>query len=351
MTQMWLLKAAWSGHHDVVDALLEAHVSLEKDDFPHDALQAAIYCGQENVAMRLLRDIPNVNMTGGYFENALQAACLGGNHGLAMHLLEMGADANAWGRHGSPLKAACFRGHNEVVRLLIRYGATMNATNSKWNALEAAASRGHLLTCHILVETYPRVVAQKESRGSSIQSVFETALYMAALEGYSEIVEYLLKSGAGSFLPRALEAALRGCNAEVLRVLLAQIPKLENYTRYQTNKGTHTPPDAWVTVDFESLLNARNNLEDEWKAKESADGLQKERYEFFISRVPEASWWQQIRANRLDFCQALGMHRPQGKRFISCSIPMHSRSSLTDNLGRYAVSSSASRLSMHTGTI
>jgi ankyrin repeat protein len=230
-----------------------------------------------------------------------------------MKLLDMGADANAWGRHGSPLKAACFGGHDDVVRLLIRRGAVMDATNGKWNALEAATSRGYLSTSKILVESFPWAIAQKTRKYSSIHNVLEAALEMAALGGYSKIVEYLLQNGAETFLLQALEAALRGCHSKVIQVLLATISKLEDYTRFEVGNCSYTSPDAWIKADFDTLLDNRQTAEDWWRPKEDADVLLKERYVFFTSRVSETSWWQQSKTNGPGSRQTLGMDDPQGK--------------------------------------
>ncbi len=65
-----------------------------------------------------------VNVEGGRYGNALQAASLGGYKRVVQLLVEMGADVNArGGQYGSPLQAASEGGHEKVVQLLVKNGA------------------------------------------------------------------------------------------------------------------------------------------------------------------------------------------------------------------------------------
>ena len=51
---------------------------------------------------------------GGYYGNALQAACSGGHDKIVQMLLEHGADVNAQGGlYGNALQAACSGGHDK----------------------------------------------------------------------------------------------------------------------------------------------------------------------------------------------------------------------------------------------
>ena len=86
----------------------------------------------------------HVNTQGGYYGNALQAASFCGYKGIAMFLIENGADVNAPGQH-------C--GHEEIVKLLIENWAHMNAQGGSYrNVLYAASFCSHKAIAKLLVE-------------------------------------------------------------------------------------------------------------------------------------------------------------------------------------------------------
>ena len=255
-------------------------------------------------------------MSGGHFENALQAACLGGHYTLTKNLLDLGADPNLVGRYGSPLKAAALGGHDNVVSLLISRSAILEASVGKRNALEAAAARGHLSTVQILVRSYPAEMTKRPDRWSSRKNVMEPALLMASKGGFCELVEYLLDHGAEPYATRALETAIASHRHQVTQILLARIPKIDDYTRFEVISHSSTSRDAWIHANYDQALSNSDPPEDWWKPKEDADTLLKGQYQFFHSRVPEISWWQQIRVLDSDIRGKLGMNHPQGMKYI-----------------------------------
>jgi ankyrin repeat protein len=72
-------------------------------------------------------------------------AALEGKEAIVPQLLEQGADLNlSGGKYGNALQAAAYKGHEAVVRLLIERGADVNAEGGLYGcALQAAAAGGH----------------------------------------------------------------------------------------------------------------------------------------------------------------------------------------------------------------
>jgi ankyrin repeat protein len=62
----------------------------------------------------------DVNIQGGEYGNALQAASYEGHHEIVKLLLDNGAVVNAQGgKYGNALQAASYEGHHEIVKLLL----------------------------------------------------------------------------------------------------------------------------------------------------------------------------------------------------------------------------------------
>ncbi|KAK5636768.1 hypothetical protein RRF57_012480 [Xylaria bambusicola] len=204
-----LSRAAYYGHHEVVEMLLKRKEELPRSAhqseslFPHDTLQAALYSGRPGsvVAMRLLKRLGNVNDEGGRFGNALQAACAGGYLASVRWLLGHGADVNSTGRYGSALKAASLGGHDEVVSLLLQAGARSGPSRrGMFDAFEAAASQNRLSTLALLINNSPDAINTIDedllSSKGRIINFLGPALKSACLRGHVDIVRYLLANGA-----------------------------------------------------------------------------------------------------------------------------------------------------------
>ena len=67
---------------------------------------------------QLLANDAEVNLEGGTFGNALQAACYKGHEKCANLLLLKGADAKMRGRYGNAMQVAIFRRHDGIVEKL-----------------------------------------------------------------------------------------------------------------------------------------------------------------------------------------------------------------------------------------
>jgi ankyrin repeat protein len=122
-------------------------------DRRHDALQAALFRGRARIVQTLLKDFENVNVPGGHFGNAIQAAAFGGHDNMLLMMLKRGADVNSEGRYGSALRAASLGGHDTVVRLLLDSRARIGVNRAV--ALQAAALNCRLSTGKLLQARRP----------------------------------------------------------------------------------------------------------------------------------------------------------------------------------------------------
>lgn len=101
--------------------------------------------GFEDIVSALIAEGADVHTRGGYYGNALQAACAEGHHSVVMLLLSKDANANAQGGcYGNALQAACERGHETIAWALLEAGAEVNAPGQLYisNALQAASRSG-----------------------------------------------------------------------------------------------------------------------------------------------------------------------------------------------------------------
>jgi hypothetical protein len=121
---------------------LNPEISLDTIPMP---LYYAALLGINTVTRLLLEAGADVNVQGGRYGNALQAASSGGYEQVVKTLLDQGADVNAQGgEYGNALQAASERGHEQVVKTLLDQGTDVNAQGGYYgNALQAASSRGH----------------------------------------------------------------------------------------------------------------------------------------------------------------------------------------------------------------
>jgi hypothetical protein len=101
--------------------------------------------GLSTITSLLLDASTEVNLQGGRYGNALQAASEEGHEQVVKILLDNGADVNAHGGYyGYALQAASAGGHEQVVKMLLDNGAEVNAQGGYYgNALQAASQEGH----------------------------------------------------------------------------------------------------------------------------------------------------------------------------------------------------------------
>ncbi|CAI7621157.1 unnamed protein product, partial [Penicillium viridicatum] len=178
-------------HEKMVQTLLYhgADVNIQGGYFG-TALQAASHNGHKKVVQILLDQGADVNASGGKYGSALQAVSFGGHKNLVQTLLDHGADINApGGEYGSALQAASFGGHKNLVQTLLDHGADVNAPGGEYgSALQAVSFGGHKNLVQTLLDHGADVNASGGEYGSALQA--------ASFRGHKNLVQTLLDHGA-----------------------------------------------------------------------------------------------------------------------------------------------------------
>ncbi|KAI1331871.1 ankyrin repeat-containing domain protein [Xylariaceae sp. FL0255] len=163
-------------------------------------LQVAAYTNHIAMARALIHQMGvDVNIAGGEYGNALQAACYakthvypaynGDNSELVKMLLDAGADINAvGGTYGTALHAACYSGNIEATKILLERGADPRIVGGKYGStLKAAIESRKFEIIALLIE-----------HGVEISPGMELAtevLEVAAGSKQTQVMEKLLDNG------------------------------------------------------------------------------------------------------------------------------------------------------------
>lgn len=163
------------------------------------ALYEAAEEGNTSLINRLLDAGANVNCALDGDGSPLIAAARNGHVRAVNLLLDRGADPNMPVKgDGNPIIMAAREGYAEVVELLLNRGANIDqVVPDDENALIQASGRGHLNVVRLLVGRGANVnmrVRVEQSEPSIGE--WRTPLSMARKGGHSEVVTFLLSSGA-----------------------------------------------------------------------------------------------------------------------------------------------------------
>ena len=192
-----------------------ANVNMQGGEY-NNALQAAASRGEHEAIQLLLDEGAVVNAQGGPYGNALQAAAYSGIPEAIQLLLDKGADIHAQGgQYGNALQAAA--GKIDAMQLLLHHGADVNAQGGEYgNALQAAAYWGRVRCVRLLLNKGANVNAQGGVYGTALQAAVATPFPDDRSNDALHIAEILLDHGAdpttyvpGSKYGDALSAAKR----------------------------------------------------------------------------------------------------------------------------------------------
>ncbi|ALC48613.1 CG6428 [Drosophila busckii] len=211
--------------YDLVDAVARSlHLSSPEE---LDQLGATLFPAMINAAV-VEGNIKKINNLKAYgadlsgsnhdYRTALHLACQLGNMEIVRHLLHNGVSVHIRDRYDrTPLQEAVSTDNHEIIQLLISCGAHLTGSSrAVGEQLCAAASRGSLKR----LQSYQLAGADLSLPDPSGR----TALHVAALHGFVELVHYLLpfmeNRHEQDFLGlSALEYAKRGNHASVIEVL------------------------------------------------------------------------------------------------------------------------------------
>uniref|UniRef100_A0A1B0CBT9 asparaginase n=2 Tax=Lutzomyia longipalpis TaxID=7200 RepID=A0A1B0CBT9_LUTLO len=180
---------------DLIDAVARSlHLST-----PHELSQlgATLFPAMVNTAVKA-GDLAKVELMKSYgadlstinydYRTALHVAAAEGREDVVKHLLLHGVTIHVRDRHDrTPLMEAIANDHHEIIRLLIKCGAHLTGSaRAIGEFLCASAARG----LQKRLESYRLAGADLSQPDPSGR----TALHLAALHGFKEIVEYLLQN-------------------------------------------------------------------------------------------------------------------------------------------------------------
>lgn len=245
-------------------------------DVPDPAEAFAAACAHGRVAA--LRRLRARFGAAAWDARGLMAAAAGGHTEAVALLVELGADVNVYDLKDerSPLMHAVGGGHLETARALLAAGADANAM-TEWfvTPLGIARQRGDAAMIALLAEhgaradtphadvhvvlpyaTYsnrpPRPAAPSADDdvaafAAAPPASLDGALADLAAAGAYHCTAYALARGAALHgdCPRALVAAIRGCHAPIVRVMLAAIPPAAALDCALLAEAVHQP-DPWI---------------------------------------------------------------------------------------------------------
>ena len=153
-------------------------------DISDNALHYTSLAGLRRATISLLESASDVNVQGGSYGSALQAALLKGHETIVRLLLEKGAEVDGRGES----KAVSCRRRGLGIRLLLEKGTEVKMQGDGYgSAFQAASFGGHENLIHVPLAK-GEVVKIKGDYGRALQE--------ASLEGHENLVRLLLEKGA-----------------------------------------------------------------------------------------------------------------------------------------------------------
>ncbi|XP_030851100.1 transient receptor potential cation channel subfamily A member 1 homolog isoform X3 [Strongylocentrotus purpuratus] len=226
--------ACTEGHLDIVNLLFEAgegqglleQMLTDVNSDRSTPLHLAVDSGYFEIVELCLSKSANVNCHRDNRSTPLHAACVAGNLKIVELLLQKGAHVNSVNAdRATPIHRACSFNRHKIVEHLLEKGARIEAKDKdNFTPLLIAASSGHSATIKVLLGKKANIAAidkhdktaffwaAEENKPEALQALLEhrmaskileysdrydnTALHIAAENGYLGIVRILLNNGA-----------------------------------------------------------------------------------------------------------------------------------------------------------
>ena len=230
-----LMHAVLNNYVEIVDYLISkgANVNHEVPQSTWPALCHAIFDGNLILAKILIKHGANVNAQ--FYGRPVLCVALQRNYfDIADLLLEKGAEIDFIDSQSfTPLLHTIHKGHVEIVEYLASMGANVNLEIpvKKWTPLGNAVCHGHLEIVKILIDY-----------GASPNRPFKDKplVYFAVKYGYTDVLKYLLESGARLTVSYQYEGeplihlALKNGHFEVAKCLVENNYPIESLDKHYT---------------------------------------------------------------------------------------------------------------------
>ena len=201
-----LYVASRHGHENIVQFLLIGGADVHAKSRTYFPLAVASDCGHKKVVQMLL-DWDSATYSSEQLTLALEKAARRNDKGIALLLLERGADVNGFG-DGMALQLATEWGHLEMVEFLLDQGADVNSTRGYCGtALQEAAWQDNMTMVRLLLARGALVDLHKQDRdryGTPLQIAL-----MHYLHDSTDMVIFLLGKGADISLVKEKRAIAR----------------------------------------------------------------------------------------------------------------------------------------------
>ena len=190
-------------------------------------LMKAVQSGNISMVMLLLQNGANIGEINDRGQTSLHVATLNGDLEMTQLLLDMGIDIEANDNNNmTAFYHAARTGNEAILQILLQQNASpsiMERNKEGNTVLHDASSSGNEGIVRLLVDR----LVELDANVDTLDNDQRTALYRAALNGYSAVVTILLAAGAdslggpGLFRKSALQAAVMQGHEAVIHVLLA----------------------------------------------------------------------------------------------------------------------------------
>uniref|UniRef100_A0A8C2CNW8 Ankyrin repeat domain 52 n=1 Tax=Cyprinus carpio TaxID=7962 RepID=A0A8C2CNW8_CYPCA len=188
--------AAYHGHNDCLEALLEYRPSSFQEGNTFTPLHCALIAGHDGAARLLVETMGTeiMNLIDGKGRTPLHASAYAGNVAALQLALTCGSDVNSVNYSGrSALMLAAENGHTSAVDFLLHQaGADLSLLDINSNsALHIACRRSHEMCALLILAEIddPTLI-------NSTNTALQTPLHIAARNGLATVVEVLLTRGA-----------------------------------------------------------------------------------------------------------------------------------------------------------